>query len=156
MASPHVSWGYWTDGFDDNGDHRFNWRIAGDRLGMEMRRLVGAANTVRWENPALRADSLAITHEDTSNQVLGFVREAGDNVVLTVVNLGENNFTERQYGVTTGGRFGQWTQILCTQDEAFGGWDGAGNAFYRPWTQADGRIYINLPKWSAVMFRRTV
>jgi 1,4-alpha-glucan branching enzyme len=45
-------------------------------------------------------------------------------------------------------------QILCTQDAAFGGWDGAGNAFYEPWTQLDGQLYINLPKWSVVMFRR--
>ena len=41
-----------------NGDHRFNWAIAGDPIGMEMRRLVAACNAVRWQNPALRADSL--------------------------------------------------------------------------------------------------
>jgi len=154
MASPHATWGYWTDGIDSRGDHRFDWSIAGDPLGMQMRRLVAAANAVRWENPALRADSLSIPHEDPSNQVVGFVREASDNVVLTIVNLGNQNFTEHQYGVATGQRFGQWTQILCTQDDTFGGWDGAGNAFYDPWTQQDGRIYINLPQWSVVMFRR--
>jgi 1,4-alpha-glucan branching enzyme len=128
--------------------------VAGGRLGMDMRRLVAAANAVRSQNRALRADSLSIPHQDPANQVLGFIREADDNVVLTVVNLSEQNMTGHQYGVATGGRFGQWTQILCTQDSAFGGWDGAGNAFYDPWTQADGRIYINLPKWSVVMFRR--
>ena len=71
MASPHVSWGYWHDGSDVNGDHRFNWHIAGDELGIQMRRLVGASNATRWANPALRADSLTITHEDHDNQVLG-------------------------------------------------------------------------------------
>ena len=105
-------------------------------------------------NPALRADSLSIPHEDPDNQVLGFVRQAGDNVVLTIVNLGEQNFADHSYGVRTGGHDGQWTQILCTQDAAFGGWDGAGNAFYEPWTQGDGNVYINLPKWSVVMMRR--
>ncbi|WP_020470451.1 alpha-amylase family glycosyl hydrolase [Zavarzinella formosa] len=154
MASPDVSWGYWHDGPDANGDHRFNWHIAGDDLGMEMRRLVAASNAVRWQNPALRADSLTIPHEDATNQVLGFVRQAGGNLVLTVVNLGDQNFSGNSYGVATGGQFGQWTQILCTQDAAFGGWGGAGNAFSEPWTQADGRVYINLPKWSVVMFRR--
>jgi 1,4-alpha-glucan branching enzyme len=154
MASPHVAWGYWHDGSDDRGDHRFNWSIAGDPLGMEMRRLVTACNAVRWQNPALRAESLTIPHEDDTNQVLGFLRQLYDNIVLVIVNLSEQNFTGYSYGVRTGGHNGQWTQILCTQAAAFGGWDGAGNAFYGPWTQTDGHLYINLPKWSVVMFRR--
>ncbi|MFN7934085.1 MAG: alpha-amylase family glycosyl hydrolase [Bryobacteraceae bacterium] len=154
MASPHVSWGYWHDGNDSHGDHRFQWSIAGDSTGMEMRRLVAASNNVRWDNPALRSDSLTIPHEDHDNQVLAFVREQDGNTVLTVVNLSSTNFTGHSYGVRTGNRFGQWTQILCTQDADFGGWDGAGNAFHEPWTQADGQIYINLPQWSVVMFRR--
>lgn len=153
MASPHVAWGYWHDGPDENGDHRFNWRIAGDGLGMEMRRLVAACNDVRWRNPALRAASLRVPHEDPNNQVLGFTREDDGNVVLTLANLSDRNFTDHSYGVLTG-YSGQWTQILCTQDATFGGWDGAGNAFHEPWTQGDGKVYINLPKWSVVMFRR--
>jgi 1,4-alpha-glucan branching enzyme len=48
----------------------------------------------------------------------------------------------------------QWTQILCTQDASFGGWDGAGNAFVDPWTWAAGRLYVNVPQWSVVVFRR--
>jgi 1,4-alpha-glucan branching enzyme len=155
MSSPHVAWGYWHDGSDLRGDHRFNWGVAGDPIGIEMRRLITACNDVRWQNPALRADSLAISHEDPTNQVLGFVRESAGNVVLTVVNLSEQNFSDFRYGVRTGGHAGQWMQILCTQDAAFGGWDGAGNAFHEPWTQPDGQVYINLPKWSVVMFRRT-
>lgn len=153
MASPHVAWGYWHDGTDSRGDHRFDWTIAGDATGMEMRRLVGACNEVRWQNPALRAGSLIVPHEDHVNQVLGFIREYDNNVVLTVVNLGERNFGDHSYGVGMGAHGGQWTQILCSQDGAFGGWDGAGNAFHEPWT-TDGQLYINLPKWSVVMFRR--
>jgi 1,4-alpha-glucan branching enzyme len=154
LASPHVSWGYWHDGPDGRGDHRFNWGVAGDPVGIEMRRLVAACNAVRWQSPALRADSLYVTHEDHDNQVLGFVRELYEHVVLAVVNLSELSFTGHGYGVRTGGRGGQWTQLLCTQDAAFGGWDGAGNAYHEPWTQADGNLYINLPKWSVVIFRR--
>jgi 1,4-alpha-glucan branching enzyme len=154
QGAPNVAWGYWHDGTDDNGDHRFDWSIAGDGIGMEMRRLVAECNGVRWQNPALRAGSLAVPHEDHANQVLGFVRQLDDGVVLTVVNLGEQNFGGYGYGVHTGGHHGQWTQIMCTQDARFGGWDGAGNAWYEPWTQGDGRVYINLPKWSVVMLRR--
>jgi 1,4-alpha-glucan branching enzyme len=154
MASPYASWGYWHDGMDDNGDHRFDWSIAGDETGMEMRRLVSACNELRWRNPALRADSLSIPHEDFDNQVLGFVREKDGNVILTVLNLSDTSFANHSYGVRTGGISGQWTQELCTQDAQFGGWDGAGNAFYEPWTQPDGFVYINLPKWSIVVLRR--
>jgi len=155
LASPFVSWGYWDDGPDDHGDHRFNWIAAGDPTAMEMRQLVASCNAVRWDNPALRADNLSIPHEDPTNQVLGFVRELDGNVVLVVVNLSEQSFGDHSYGVHTGGHDGQWTQILCTQDAVFGGWDGAGNAFYEPWTQSDGTISINLPKWSVVIFRNT-
>ena len=155
QAAPHVAGGYWHDGSDGRGDHRFDWTIAGDPVGTRMRRLVGAANAVRLANPALRADSLEVTHEDQDNQVLGFVRQAGDNVVLVVVNLSDRSFGDHGYGVRTGGRDGRWTQVLCTQDADFGGWDGAGNAFHEPWTQPDGRIYLNVPKWSVLVLRRT-
>jgi 1,4-alpha-glucan branching enzyme len=149
-----VAWGYWHDGADRNGDHRFDWTIAGDPLGIQMRRLVGAANALRRAHPALRADSLDVTHEDRDNGVLAFVREAGDDVVLVVVNLGGRTFRDHGYGVRTGGRTGRWTQTLCTQDAAFGGWDGAGNAYHQPWTQADGMAYVNVPAWSVVVMRR--
>ena len=153
QAAPSVGWGYWHDGADRDGDHRFDWTIAGDALGMQMRRLVAAANAVRWDNPALRADSLHITHEDRDNGVLAFAREAGGDTVLVVVNLGDRTFRDHGYGVRTGGRGGRWTQVLCTQDAAFGGWDGAGNAFHEPWAQADGQVYLNVPAWSAVVMR---
>ena len=148
-----MAWGYWHDGHDDNGDHRFDWAVAGDPTGMEMRRLVAAANQVHWENPALRSDTLIVTNEDYDNQVLAFKRWRDGNLVLTVVNLSERNFENHSYGVWTDNQFGRWSQILCSQDAIFGGWDGAGNAFHEPETQPDGCVYINLPKWSVVMFR---
>ena len=155
MASPHVAWGYWHDGSDWNGDHRFNWSVAGDATGMEMRRLVASANRLRWENPALRARSLEIVHEDRENQVLAFVRVCDDNSVLTVVNLSDRNFGFHGYGVAVGTHIGKWMQILCTQDAEFGGWEGAGNAFHEPFTESDGKVYINLPKWSVVILQRS-
>jgi 1,4-alpha-glucan branching enzyme len=148
-------WGYWTDGEDRNGDHRFDWSIAGDPTGMEMRRLVAAANAVRWENPCLRGDFLEVTHVDRDNCVIAFKRWLPDRsgTILAIVNCGDHSFGNREYAVGTGGQQGQWTQILCTQDAAFGGWDGAGNAFHEPWAQDDGKICINLPLWSVVLMR---
>jgi 1,4-alpha-glucan branching enzyme len=144
--------GYWHDGRDQHGDHRFDWSIAGDWMGMGMRLLVEAANKTRWSNPALRSGGLEVTHRDPSG-VLAFKRwnNAG-NVVLVVVNASDVSYTGTTYGVATG-QAGRWTQILCSQDAWFGGWDGAGNAYHEPWTQADGRIYVNVPKWSVTMFR---
>jgi 1,4-alpha-glucan branching enzyme len=84
--------------------------------------------------------------------VIGFKRWDGGNLVLTIVNLGGTNFTNRSYGVAADAQ-GQWTQVFCSQDAAFGGWRGACNAYYEPWTQGDGRIYINLPKYSVLVFK---
>lgn len=153
MGSPTVGWGYWHDGWDNNGDHRFDWEIAGDSIGIEMRRFVQAVNNLRRENAALRSESLVITHEDQQNQVIAFKRWHEGNLLLTVLNLSHNNFSDHSYGVSTDHQFGRWSQVLCTQDAHFGGWHGAGNSFHRPHTQPDGRIYINLPKWSVVILR---
>jgi 1,4-alpha-glucan branching enzyme len=144
--------GYWHDGADDHGDHRFNWNIAGDWIGMGMRNLVQAANQSRWDHPALRNGGLEVTHRDPAG-VIAFKRwNSGGDVVLVVVNASDTSYTGTSYGVATG-QAGRWQQILCSQDAWFGGWDGAGNAFYEPWTQADGRIYVNVPQWSVTMFR---
>jgi 1,4-alpha-glucan branching enzyme len=72
-----------------------------------------------------------------------------------VVNLGYRTFGNHDYGVRTGGRGGRWTQVLCTQDADFGGRDGAGNAFFEPWTEPDGQVYLNLPELSTLIFRQT-
>lgn len=153
MGNECLMWGYWHDGGDDHGDHRFDWSIAGDHHGIPMRKLVSAANAVRWEHPALRSGPLRVTHEDYQNNVIAFKRwnHEGD-VILIVVNSGEENFAHHEYGVKTD-QAGRWQQILCTQDRDYGGWEGAGNAYYQPWTQGDGNIYVNLPKWSVVMFK---
>jgi len=143
--------GYWHDGTDPNGDHRFDWSIAGDWIGMGMRSLVQAANQTRWTHPALRNGGLEVTHRDPSG-VIAFKRWNNDgDGVLIVVNASDTSYTGTSYGVATG-QAGRWQQILCSQDAWFGGWDGAGNAFYEPWTQGDGRVYINVPQWSVTMF----
>ena len=153
MGAPNVAWGYWHDGVDQHGDHRFDWAIAGDMWGIQMRHFVRTVNQLRWHYPALRSDTLHITHEDHFNQVLAFKRWYNNETLLIVLNLGDHNFSHYDYGIHTGGQNGVWTQVLNTQDAEFGGWHGAGNAYYEPMTQADGKIYVNLPKWSVVIFR---
>lgn len=153
MGSECHADGYWHD----QRGHWFNWAIAGDPTGMPMRRLVQDANWVRWNNPALRSEELQIVHEDYANKILAFKRwvPGGNNVVLVVVNLSDRNFLNRDYSVRTGGQRGQWSQIFCSQDARYGGWEGAGNAFYNPWTFDYGDIFINInvPKYSVVMMQ---
>jgi len=148
-------WGYWHDGSDLNGDHRINWAQAADATAMPMRYMVAAVNNVRWQNSALRSETLQITQEDTVNNVIAFKRwdNGAGNIVLTIVNLGTTSFANHDYGVSTGGQTGQWTQLFCSQDANFGGWDGSGNAYYDPYTQGDGKIYINLPKYSVIVMK---
>jgi 1,4-alpha-glucan branching enzyme len=153
MGNECHMWGYWHDSEDNNGDHRFDWSFADDKLGIEMRRLVTAANNARWDHPALRNGFLDITHEDHSNSIIAFKRwnNEGD-IILVVINSGDTSFTDHSYDLQTK-QNGQWQQILCSQDKDFGGWDGAGNAYYEPYTKDNGCININIPKWSVLFFR---
>jgi 1,4-alpha-glucan branching enzyme len=153
MGNECNMWGYWHDSEDTNGDHRFDWSIAGDMNGMAMRKMIADSNYIRWDHPALRNGFMEITHEDYSNNIVAFKRwnNKGD-VVLVIVNAGDNNFTGYSYGLNTK-QSGQWLQIFCSQDSQYGGWEGAGNAFYNPYTQNDNCIYINIPKWSVLFFK---
>jgi 1,4-alpha-glucan branching enzyme len=110
------------------------------------------ATRARWAHEVLRKGSLIWTHEDNNNKVLGFRRDFLGKSILVIVNLGATSFTDHSYAVGTGGKEGQWTQVLCSQDAAYGGWDGAGNAFYEPWTE-NGSVRINLPKFSVIAMR---
>lgn len=146
---------FWADYVDTNSiDHRFNWLYTEDLYGQQMRRLVTHANGVRYMNPALRTKNIEITHTDYNNSVLAFKRWNNEgNIVLTVVNASDTNFQHHCYGIRTGNVFGRWSQLICSQDATYGGWDGAGNADYEPVTTETGSIYINLPQWSVVILR---
>jgi 1,4-alpha-glucan branching enzyme len=145
--------GWWHDSEYDG--HRFDWALAGDPVGMPMRTMVRDVNWVRWDNEALRSETLDIVHEDYNHQILAFKRyiPGGHNLILVVVNISSRDFGDHGYGVATGGQDGQWEQIFCSQDPMYGGRDWAGNAFYQPWTQGDGRVYLNVPRFGVVMLR---
>jgi 1,4-alpha-glucan branching enzyme len=145
--------GWWHDSEYDC--HRFDWALAGDPVGMPMRTMVRDVNWVRWDNEALRSETLDIVHEDYNHQILAFKRyvPGGHNLILVVVNISSRDFGDHGYGVATGGQDGQWEQIFCSQDPMYGGRDWAGNAFYQPWTQGDGRVYLNVPRFGVVMLR---
>jgi 1,4-alpha-glucan branching enzyme len=118
-----------------------------------MKTLYQDLTKTRWDNDSLRLGSLAWTHEDQSNKVLAFRRDWGGQHILVIVNFSPSGFSNHSYGVTTG-MGGQWTQIHCSQDSRYGGFDGSGNAFHEPHTQSDGKIYLNLPKFGVVAMKR--
>jgi len=149
--------GYWDPETDLYGDHRFDWSIAGDPTGMAMRQLVADANQVRWSNPALRTDfGPLFPHIDADNSVLAFKRwDNAGNVVLAVVNMSDNQWSDAIYGVTTGVPGEGWEEIFNSQSPQYGGWNDSGNYAAQLWVQSDGNFYIRLPKWSVLIFRKT-
>ena len=53
-----------------------------------------------------------------------------------------------------GDDFGTWEEIFNSQSPQYGGWDGAGNYGAQKPVQNDTKIYIDLPQWSVLMFRK--
>jgi 1,4-alpha-glucan branching enzyme len=149
---------YWSPNSDRNpetSEHRFDWAIAGDAIGMPMRDLVRDANWVRWNNPALRSETLQFIHEDHANTVLAFKRwDSGGNIVMVVVNLSDRQWKHWDYGVWMGSETGSWLEILNTQAPQYGGWNDSGNYQSDLIVQGDGKLYINLPQWSVLIFRK--
>jgi 1,4-alpha-glucan branching enzyme len=156
MGTECHHYGYWNPANDPFGDHRFDWSIAGDPIGWEMRNLVTDANTLRWNNTALRSDNgPQTTHYDSQNNVLGFLRWSDDgNVLLAVANLSDNQWDQPSYGVNVGGTGDHWEELFNSQSPQYGGWNDSGNYLADLVVQDDGRFYARLPKWSVLIFRR--
>ena len=107
-------------------------------------------------NPALRTDyGPTVPHYDPNNNILGFLRwDDFGNVILTVVNLSDNQWDQPIYGVNIGGTGDSWEEIFNSQSPQYGGWNDSGNYLANLVVQSDGRFYIRLPKWSVLIFRK--
>ena len=148
--------GYWNPANDSLGDHRFDWNIAADPTSIAMRNMVRDVNAVRWDNPALRSDIAPLfPHFDANDGVLAFKRWTNEgNVLLTVVNLSDNQWADATYGVNIGGTGDRWQEIFNSQAPQYGGWQDSGNFLSDLHVGDDGRFYIRLPKWSVLIFRK--
>ena len=138
MSAPNVAWGYWHDGSDLRGDHRFDWSFIDHPFAKQMLALVKDCNRIRQDLPAMHGAGLDIPHEDYTNKVIAIKRwdSQSGQVVLVIANMGDVNFVHKNYGVRTGHQAGSWTQIMY-KDQDYGGWQGSGNAYYHP-VNADG------------------
>ena len=148
------------DGFWDwrrdatRGDHRPDWNLMGDPTGAPMQRLVTHANQLRWDHPALRSPAGNVTHVDRQGQVVAFKRYSFDgDLVLVVVNASDNQWAFHDYGVDLGGENGTWIEIFNSQAPEYGGFDTTGN-YGESIAERDGKLFINLPRWSVVMFKK--
>jgi 1,4-alpha-glucan branching enzyme len=156
MGSEGHMWGYWSLKLDDNGEHRFNWGIVGDSVGAPMQQMVRDINNIRWANPALRSEYLAPVHDDDPGQVVAFKRwNLNGNVILAVINLGDQQWSNTDYGVNMGGDSGTWREIFNSQAPGYGGINTTGNYQADRNVAPDGKLYINLPAWSLLLFARS-
>jgi 1,4-alpha-glucan branching enzyme len=155
MGTECHHWGYWNPDLDDYGEHRFNFGLVFDAIGGPMNAMVGDANQLRWNHPALRTDSLLVTHRDAQNRVLGFKRwnDTGD-VVLVVLNMSDNQWDDPIYGVSLAGDGGRWREIFNSQAPQYGGWDNSGNFGVDLPVGGDGQIRLRLPKWSVLVLQK--
>ncbi|MEO5371454.1 MAG: alpha-amylase family glycosyl hydrolase [Magnetococcus sp. DMHC-1] len=150
---------FFQDGvFDDYPlyDHAVNWQYQMDAPGLQMQKMYKDAIQVRQYHTALQYGHLTWTHYKDPNGVLAFLRRDPVNgqVVLVVVNFsGTDWINNHSYGVGVGDIRCQWVQVFCSQDAEYGGWQWAGNAFHEPWTQNDGKIYLNVPKYGVIVMR---
>src|SRR5205823_2328645 len=156
MGTEGHMWGYWSPATDANGEHRMDWAIVGDDTGAPMQRLVADANNLRWRHPALRSENLNLLHADYQGQVVAFKRYnfEGD-IVLVVVNLSDNQWSNSDYGVNMAGETGQWREIFNSQSPRYGGINTTGNFQTDRQVANDGKLYINLPSWSVLMFQKS-
>lgn len=147
--------GYW-DPDPARGEHRIDWARMGDPTAMPMRRMVADVNNLRWAHPALRSPAGNVVHVDYANQVVAFKRYALDgDLLLVVVNVSDNQWTFGEYGVNLAGESGPWREIFNSQAPDYGGIITTGNPGGPRFVAGDGRLYLNLPSWSLLIFQKT-
>jgi 1,4-alpha-glucan branching enzyme len=146
--------GAW-DPSDSHGEHRLDWSLMGDNIGAPMQALVRDANNLRWTHPALRGPAGNVTHVDRTGQVVAFKRYNSDgDLLLIVVNVSDNQFAFHDYGVGLAGESGAWREIFNSQAPVYGAIDSTGN-FNESLAARDGMLWINLPRWSVLVFQKT-
>jgi starch synthase (maltosyl-transferring) len=57
----------------------------------DLRELIGRINRIRRDNPALQQNATLTFHTTSNDQVLCYSKSAGENVVVTIVNLDPHN-----------------------------------------------------------------
>ncbi|HEX3905887.1 MAG TPA: alpha-amylase family glycosyl hydrolase [Polyangia bacterium] len=147
--------GFWNPDLVDGVDHRIDWNKMGDPTGTAMQRMVRDINNLRWQHPALRSPAGKVTHSDHDGQVVAFKRYTLDgDLLLIVVNVSDNQWAFHDYGVLMDGESGTWTEIFNAQAPDYGGIDTTGN-FAESLAVSNGKLFLNVPRWSVLVLRKT-
>ena len=148
--------GFWNPALVNGVDHRIDWSKMGDPTGGLMQRMVRDINNLRWQHPALRSPAGKVTHKDYDGQVVAFKRYTLDgDLLLVVVNVSDNQWAFHDYGVLMDGESGTWTEIFNSQAPDYGGINTTGN-FAESLTVSDGKLFLNVPRWSVLAFRKAI
>ena len=119
-----------------------------------MQMMVRDINNLRWAHPALRSASGTVVHVDRAKHVIAFKRYnfEGD-VLLVVVNVSDDQWAFHDYGVLVGSEGGEWREVFNSQAPVYGACDTTGNFDELLWVR-EGKLFVNLPRWSVVVLRR--
>jgi len=95
-----------------------------------------------------------VTHVDRQGQVVAFKRYSFEgDLILVVVNASDNQWAFHDYGVDLCGEDGAWIEIFNSQAPEYGGFDTTGN-YGEHLGEREGKLFINLSRWSVVMFKK--
>eukprot|EP00741_Cyanophora_paradoxa_P023330 tig00000254_g22537.t1 len=155
-----------------------NWGLTQDPLAQQFLAMVREVAKVRMDVQCLRRDFGAphYTMEDGGSGRLAFKRSAHGTTALVVVNPSEGQWENCSFNVATGepnaqcvevrardrtggnqpaprAHFVRRKEVFNSQAAPYGGWEGSGNAQRGAISAGgDGKIAINLPKWSLLIF----
>ena len=143
---------FW-DPSDKHGDRRLDWNLVGDATGSAMQRMVRDVNNLRWQHAVLRSAAGNVVHVDDAGQVVAFKRYTLDgDVVLVVINVSDNRWDDRAYGVNMGGESHTWAEIFPTGSRDRG--INTNGNFGAAIEVEAGKLFIDLPSWCVLMFRK--
>ena len=132
----------------------------GDKFAKEGVACVTAANECRAAHPALRRGSSKTLHKDHENGIIAVERhdeETGERLIV-VVNDGDGQWdAESTYSIHVGNRWENaegFEEIYNSQDEAFGGWAGSGNAERGLVEQNGDMLPLAIPKLGVVILKQ--
>jgi Alpha amylase, C-terminal all-beta domain/Regulator of chromosome condensation (RCC1) repeat len=156
--------GYGQLGLGDREDRGADPATMGDNLptvdlgtGRTAKSLAAGRNSTCaiLNDDTLKCWGAVVLDGDPDNGVLAFRRwNTAGNVLLTVVNLSDNQWSAPVYGAAAGSPGDSWSEIFNSQAPQYGGWNDSGNYLANLGVAGDGKMYIRLPKWSVLMFAK--
>lgn len=153
-----------TEGMTDitwdnfSGYNGWDWKVVAGEPPAQFQTMIKDINELRLRLGAFRTTNsqTELVHMDDRNGIAAYKRwDLGGSVLLIVINISDNQWEHREYGVRTNTPVSNWHQIFNSQEAVYGGWAGSGNTAFDPKADGSGRLQgINIPKWSLLIFQQ--